>query len=587
MQILHNFRVRHFRVRRAAPRQVLRESRTKVTSAGVPFSEGEADTWQTQVCEFLRRLPDEPPAAKKRRLAKATVALPRLATLDILRCWDHGLRVTCGYGLEAFQAEELLKCGAGSDGLVRWPKASNIPADKAPPMLVFMTDQDSKNMCATCFLKFKLCLNVEAMGDPHHRRWNDVLSACGFAGLRTSVVIAQTLHNIGYGPFQGAGFFQDLADAAVDISASLGANDPLLLTLWSGICDDAQLPQAERGESARLAFLSSLPASRPAAVKGPKSSLKRWFAWLHAHRFWSATWTVKLLLIVWISIRKGWSKSLVDFFPDSSPFGPSGAADLGGSGTQTCSAVVSRGASSAASEAAPVGVAESRAPVAGDAQPLASAALVGGAASSSKEADKQTAQNCVQQFRSKSANSLHAVGRMLADPDLKRNCSMVALATEVWGRSHSENVTSMRTPKETCRIFAGWAQWEWLADVKLMLKTASDYAGLSRCGFDVDFGSAAKRGLHRGSSIVKDQDNAFQVYWRLLVGLMRTIRRLVCRLVIIRYFGAYAGRYWIRCLFGCGSPGPHPSASSLRAMPMGPIDMPNGGACCRELGQIV
>ena len=51
--------------------QVIRDSKTKISSAGVPFTTSESSEGHGQACEFLRSVPSETPAAKKRRLAKA------------------------------------------------------------------------------------------------------------------------------------------------------------------------------------------------------------------------------------------------------------------------------------------------------------------------------------------------------------------------------------------------------------------------------------------------------------------------------------------------------------------------------------
>ena len=118
----------------------------------MPFSEVEGAEWQNQACEFLRRVPDETPAAKRRRLAKVSVNQTRLSTLDQLRAWGHGLRVATNRGLEAFAQKDSLDCPVGDDGLVAWPPSSCVAADKCPPVLVARMDQGPTNMCAMSFL---------------------------------------------------------------------------------------------------------------------------------------------------------------------------------------------------------------------------------------------------------------------------------------------------------------------------------------------------------------------------------------------------------------------------------------------------
>ena len=185
-----------------------------------------------------------------------------------MRAWDHGLRVTTGRGLEAFACQDLLSSPVGTDGLVHWPADSGISRTSAPPVLCVVSDQASTNLCALNFMRQKLVLNVEHFGDPHHRAWNDVLNAVGKAGLRTAVIVAQTIHNIAYGPFQNSAFFSDLSEAAVDVSKSMSPNDPLLLFLWKGICEDMGIPELHRGQEERtllgkFADLQSRTSERP------------------------------------------------------------------------------------------------------------------------------------------------------------------------------------------------------------------------------------------------------------------------------------------------------------------------------------
>ena len=175
------------------------------------MTEVEGQQWQQQAVEFLRVVPSETPAAKRRRLAKTSVNLNRIATLDHMRCWDHGLRVATGRGLEQFQCKDLLECTVGDDGLVEWPADSGVEPSKCPSFLVTMTDQGSTNLCALGFMQRKLELGIDSFFDPHHRRWNDVVNATGLAGQRTAVVISQNIHNIGYGPFLNSAFFQQLS----------------------------------------------------------------------------------------------------------------------------------------------------------------------------------------------------------------------------------------------------------------------------------------------------------------------------------------------------------------------------------------
>lgn len=96
-------------------------------------------------------------------------------------------------GFERYQLQHLLSAPVDDQGNVIWPEGSGIPANGSPPLLTIYSDQDSQNMAAAFFLKNKVGLNFEHIGDPHHREWNDVTDALGRSGLRATTVIAQVL----------------------------------------------------------------------------------------------------------------------------------------------------------------------------------------------------------------------------------------------------------------------------------------------------------------------------------------------------------------------------------------------------------
>ena len=68
-----------------------------------------------------------------------------------------------------------------------------------------------------------------------------------------------------------------------------------------------------------MKYLQELPMSQSACFKGPRAALSRWYSFLHAFRFWSTSWHSKLFLITFISIRKGWARSIEDIFTPARP----------------------------------------------------------------------------------------------------------------------------------------------------------------------------------------------------------------------------------------------------------------------------
>jgi hypothetical protein len=113
-----------------------------------------------------------------------------------------------------------------------------------------------------------------------------------------------------------------LKDAAVDIATSLKADDALLTKLWPYILRDRGIAFHNSGGSAeREVFLRDLAGLAPGIVKGPKAAKSRWFSWLHAASFWDKHWHTRLLLVLYVGIRKGWAKNLADIWGPASKGG--------------------------------------------------------------------------------------------------------------------------------------------------------------------------------------------------------------------------------------------------------------------------
>ena len=278
------------------------------------FTPIEHSQYQAQVVACLKAPREETAGQKKRRLNKVSFSLPRLTTLDWLRAAEHGMMWATGKRFKDFDMHGLLAWSLeeGSD-VVSNPQEAFGCTDGCPPILVMASDQHSVQSCGMSYLKYHLKLNVEHLPDPHHISWNDIMEACSKSGYHGALHASVIIFNLAYGPFQHSAFFNDLKDAASDISASLGPSDAPLLHFWDGICKgNGWLLDDQCDEQARSNFLQELPLSESASFKGPKAALSRWYSFLHAFRFWRTSWHTKLFLIAFISIRKGWARSIDD-----------------------------------------------------------------------------------------------------------------------------------------------------------------------------------------------------------------------------------------------------------------------------------
>jgi hypothetical protein len=99
--------------------------------------------------------------------------------------------------------------------------------------------------------------------------------------------------------------------------------------------------------------------------------------------------------------------------------------------------------------------------------PAASSAPAGGPAAepgaqpegSTRAQASNDAKKAVGEERSKCANTMHAVARMMSNEDLARQLHMIALATEPWAASHGQCASEMRGPAENLKFYAEWAHW--------------------------------------------------------------------------------------------------------------------------------
>lgn len=62
-------------------------------------------------------------------------------------------------------------------------------------------------------------------------------------------------------------------------------------------------------------------------------------------------------------------------------------------------------------------------------------------------------------MRAGSADTLHAVARMLANEDMLSHIRLVALATKAFGKQHGATAHEMRAPESNCRFHSEWACW--------------------------------------------------------------------------------------------------------------------------------
>eukprot|EP00971_Amphidinium_carterae_P352760 6492724-Amphidinium_carterae.1 len=429
---------------------VVRDSRTKESTAGQLMSEEERQGWQRQVAAVLKHVPEEAPKAKKKRLDQAAWSQPRLATLDWLRAIESSMRWSTGKTFKCFALKDVLADAKVENGAVFFPQPSGQLTTDLPSLLSLTTDQQSTQLCGVFFLQNKLGMAVTHLPDPCHLCWNDCTEALNHSGFMGAVMAAICVCNVAYGPFQKSAFSNDLRNAALDISTNLTPNDGLLLKLWGGICKDAMPSQPlDSSETGRQQWLADLATCQHSTTKGPKASISRWFSVMTSIRYWDSKWHLRLLLIAWVSLRKGWAKSLADIFAPKREAVEEALAlaqtappdDDGVEGEvveiELAAATTSAAASSSSSAPPPVAAGQKR----------------------SRAQAKAEATKSLDATRKRSENTLHAVGRMMGDTDLLNKLRMIILVCNPWSLEYGEFSHNMRGPDENMLFYSAWAHW--------------------------------------------------------------------------------------------------------------------------------
>ena len=193
--------------------------------------------------------------------------------------------------------------------------------------MVMCSDRQSEQMCGGNFLMFALLLNFVFICDPAHCGWRALLEALVRSGFMAVASVAQLIYNIAYGPFQRSAFFNYLKDACADISASMKADDPLLVYFWPWIVQD--LGWAEHNldnKEGRTRFLELLLTFNVGNIKGPKCSTGRFYSFCSAHREWDNFYYTKLFVMTWVALRFGWATTVGDIFGNGSKATPRACA---------------------------------------------------------------------------------------------------------------------------------------------------------------------------------------------------------------------------------------------------------------------
>ena len=129
-------------------------------------------------------------------MKRAHVATPRLASLDFMRAPEHTLAVSTSVTLKAFDAADALSLAVVGDGIVTFPGPLRLDPHGVPPVLVLASDHGPQQLCGANYLKYKLGLCIEHLGDPPHIGSNATEDAMMSVGMQPVVECGLLICNV-------------------------------------------------------------------------------------------------------------------------------------------------------------------------------------------------------------------------------------------------------------------------------------------------------------------------------------------------------------------------------------------------------
>lgn len=434
------------------------------------YSADDKRAWQAKIRTFMQRpAAGETAAARKKRLTFMQSTLPRAAAFNWLRDLSNSIACMSGLRWRDFLGQQhLLDDGAPL---------------QAPVFVVLCTDEESKQISAVNFLKWKNMGFIAHIRGPIHRRTNDTTLAFKGSGQYKRMCANVVLYKLKYGPWLSGGFGELIKQAAGEIGDNWSANDPLLVKMFPDILRDAgQDISTMNTEEHRADFLRRLPSASFVTKKPTKCSLSRFNSYSLAAQELDGHWTALSFVLITLSIIQGWSKHFDEYFLPPEAAKAAAASSVGqgrGSGSasssstnlppamaagadRTLGGVAVGGARSASSSAPPDAPAEATAP--DDSAP----------AFPSRMAAAKAAKLELTAIRAKSVNTCHAVARMMVDDDIRFESRLVNYLMEAETVSAGVMLTDLKGSAATLKFYSGWSAWSWLAECKAMLSIMGD-----------------------------------------------------------------------------------------------------------------
>ena len=347
----------------------------------------------------------------------------------------------------------------------------------APPVLTVTSDQEQVQISGANFMKGALDLMMLFFRDFFHRVHNDVNTAMSKAGFMPIFHAAIIILNLGYGPYQTAGWWQAMLAEAAELAQKAKPNNPALVKLWPWIrrSQTASSPGAAmalpEGEEGRRQYLSEVDFKSCNNLKTGKVALGQWMSFPKAHLKHHRFFAGRAFVLVNYVVSKKIVASIVDI------------------------------ETSAAKHTWAVKETEAK----------------------SKTKEVQTARQKIEEFKQRARHHLLLATQLLLDPDVVRG--MAALGSgvgpiNIWFGKTMQDLTD----GDACAAFSqAWATFEWLEPLKATMRCLEDGDGLEEIGLTMAFPSGLLSTLNEKDPIVLYENARARVYNTYLVNLTQEI----------------------------------------------------------------
>jgi hypothetical protein len=418
-------------------------------------------------------------AAKRKKHAAAFRDVPKRATGRwvklIYRCLELLGKADCfaSFAPDPAKAAILAMCQVGPLSVAGIAAVSQW---NAPPVLTLTADQEQVQITGVNFMKDALGLRVVLFRDIFHRIHNDCTTAMANAGLMPIFYAAIVILNLGYGPYQTAGWWHSMLAEAAELGMKATPDNPALVKLWPWI-ERSRKSAASPGSSdgvcggvaSRRHFLQEMDFTVCMKLKAVKVKLGQWMSFPQAYHAHKQHLAGRAFVVTNYVIDNNYATNIADL----------------------------------------------------EAAVAKHSFAVKEAAAKSKTKAIQNAKAKIDDFKQRAKHHLLLAAKLFLDPDVTRGMAAISLGVAPifdWF-SHVERELKGR---DACSAFSqSWATFGWLEPLKATLRVLSDDVGLGEVGLTMAFRSELLAKLTENDPAVLLEDARARMYHCYIMNLVQ------------------------------------------------------------------